>query len=221
MPTYSLTQAELAVLTRHLLGEDLRLDQAAHADLGVDDAQLRAAEAELRQRAWLLPASDGGIAVADELAAVLAATIFPDQVAVLRTTLPHGEQPATNVSWSAELIVRNTPDEHGRHVFAVLDDAAAAVDEILAASKVPQDVAGPTNGATAALETLVAKMQALSMLMVVEQPAQPKPEVRNLSWLLAGGDLWLVDAEQAAGRHARRVDRSALRQAIAAVLRVS
>lgn len=210
MRSYSLSQAELAVLTRQLLGDDLSLDTAAQLDLGVDAAALGTAEESLRERGWL---AQGDSAVADELLAVLATTIVPDQVAIVRTSLPDSELPTTNFSWTAERIVSNHVDAQGRHVFAVLD-GLDAVDRIIATSQVPDNIAGAPNGATAALETLVAGMQALTILMVVEQPARPDPVVRNLSWLLANNALWLVDGEQAGRQQARSVDRAALRLAV-------
>lgn len=220
MKTYTFTQPEHVVLTHYMAPSALPLDEAARTALGAESWQLAEAEEHLRERRLLVRAPGEDVAVVGELAALLATSMAPDRLVVLRTVLPDAAQPPMYFSFAAERIARNFVDQQGHHVFSSLRDLEEALNAIIVASGAPHEDWTGTNGSTRPLETLVTGMEALAVLTVVDSPTHRKPIVRNLSWLVADGAVWLVDTTDAASHRARLVDRTALRQAVTYVLAV-
>lgn len=219
MQTYTFTSAELALLTHSIAREALPLDNAALADLAIDQQQLTNAQQRLRDRGLLVDGPAEGLTVIEPVAAVLSTTLFPEYVAVLRTSLRDQAQRQTIFSFARDRIVRNVADAQGQHVFSAFDSLQEALDEIISASGVSASLTRRTTVVMQPLETLTGSMDALAMLMIVRQPAQPEPDVRNLAWLLARGALWLVDAEQGRTQSARPIDRHLLARRLAHALR--
>ncbi len=216
METYRFTPAELVVLTQYLSGGELALDQTAQADLGVDSEQLSLAEERLQERGLLVQAPlEQEISVAGDIATLLTTTLAPDMLCVARTQRRDSADPVAYWSFTPESIARNYMDAEGQHVFTELASLDEALDEMLSASGVsPTQALLPTGGAQS-LEALLPDSEALTMLMAVANPAQPEPQVHNLSWLVARNSVWLVDAPaQSGSATARRTDLPGLRQAL-------
>ncbi|MCG8346240.1 MAG: hypothetical protein MI924_00485 [Chloroflexales bacterium] len=220
METYILTSAELAVLTKHLSGGAFVLDEAAYADLGITPEQLNLAEDQLAERGLLVRSpGEQEAGVSGDIATVLATSFAPDMVCIVRTQRRNTAEPVVYYSFTPECIARNYVDAAGQHVFcefATLDDV---LHEILAASGVTATQTDNTSAAAQPLDVLLAESETLTLLMAVIDPAQPQPQVQNLSWLVARNSVWLVTAEaQPSTASARPVDRLELQQAIAKTL---
>jgi hypothetical protein len=216
METYRFTPAELAVLAQYLSGGELALDQTAQSDLGIDAEQLSLAEETLQERGLLVQAPlEREVGVASDIGTVLMTTLAPDTLCVVRTQRRAGADPLAYWSFTSECIARNYVDAEGQHVFTELASLDEALDEMLAGGGVSPTQALLPTGAAEPLAALLPDSEALTMLMVVANPAQPEPEVQNLSWLVARNSVWLVDTSmQSDTVTARSMDLVGLRQAL-------
>lgn len=193
MVTYTFTPAQQALLAHYMAPDVLPLDEAAQTTLGLNAQELEEVEEDLRERHWLVRPVGEDVAVAGELAALLATTMFPDQVAILRTILPDRAQPPVYFSFAGEDTAYNFVDENGQYVFSAFDSLDQALDALIAKSGIPAHLPPSANGRPYPLAMLMADCQTLAMLMIVDEPTQPHSTARTLSWLLARGALWLVD----------------------------
>jgi hypothetical protein len=216
METYLFTPAELAVLTQYLSAGQLVLDQVAQSDLGIDAEQLSLAEENLQERGLLVQApQEQAIGVAGDIGTLLMTTLAPDILCVVRTQRREGAEPVMYWSFTPECIARNYINAEGQHVFTELASLDEAVDAMLPAGEAQPSQAPHPGGGAEPLEALVPDSEALTMFMVVVNPAQPQPQVQNLSWLVARNGLWLVDASvQQATARGRRTNLLELRQVL-------
>ena len=218
--TYTLTATELAALTHRLVGDALPFDHAAQADLGASVEQLRVAEERLLARGLLVRASlQEEVGVDTEIGFVLASTLAPDVVCVLRIMHRDGEAQTRYFSFTAESIACNYVDSQEQHVFAELAHLDEVVAEMLLATGVEPGPALAQDGTAQMLESLMQDAQTVALLMVVVDPARPEADVQTLSWLVARGGLWLtVPSSESGTPQARPIDPAGLRQVLTTIL---
>lgn len=214
MVTYTFTPAQHAVLAHYMAPDVLQLDMPAQTTLGIDARAIKEAEEDLRESSLLVRPPGEDIAVSGELAALLATTMFPEQLVVLRTVLQEHAQPPVYFSFAGVDAVCNLVDEQGQHVFTTLDGVDEVLDTIVATTGVAHDYPVGANGHSQSLEALMPDCESLTMLLVADDPAQPTSQALVLSWLRARGTLWLVNPSAGESPVAQRVEHAVLRQVV-------
>jgi len=194
MRTYTFTPAQHAVLTHYFVPDVLPLDDVAQTTLGVAVQELEDAEEDLREQGLLVRPPGEDIAVTGELAPLLETIMFPEQLAILRAMLQDRMQPQMYFSFVGKDAACNFVDEQGRHVLSAFDSIEQAIDEILVTSGAHSYQSTNATNQAQPLETLITDCKILTMLMIIDDPAQPNAKACILSWLLARDALWLVDS---------------------------
>ncbi|HEY1014765.1 MAG TPA: hypothetical protein VGE07_18785 [Herpetosiphonaceae bacterium] len=219
METYTLTPAELAILTKYVMGEARAVGAPPEASL-FGDAQLREAQGQLSERGLLRPSERGPeLIVAEPLALALATTLSPSRRCMLRVTKRDSAAETSFLSFGSESIALNLENADGLHEYALLGDLDAALAFVTSTSGVESLAEHPPALPLQSLAVLLGDAHALSLLTVVAEPLSPSAPAQSVSWIDSRGAVWLVDPSVEANvPSARPVALGQLRAILAALL---
>jgi hypothetical protein len=193
---YRFASAEMAILMQHVWTRPLPAAGTVLDDLGVDPRALDAARQALLQRQWLLPAPDRSrneTFVSPALWPVIATAARPAMVGVLEITGPDRPPRSLYFTWTPQRMVANWVDERGEHVLQALDGPAGFADAAVRAGGL-EDFMPAAGAALPDDPEAVAQAATLRGLYVaaVNLPHAEEPQAEALSWLVSGGQLWLM-----------------------------
>jgi hypothetical protein len=219
-----LTPAELAVTLHALAGSALALDASALQDLDVAEADLVSARTSLLERGILVcapfePEEMAGVSTA--YVGLLETAVTPDELCALRIAQRDAEPRQIYYSFAEQRLVRNCVEASRSFTFAELPSVQAMIDDMIRESvgDVGQLSPQPLDQ-VAPLADLLRTATSMSVLMRVEEPANPQGSVRALSWIVSDRALWLLTGEGAA-ETAQRVDTDRLRTRLTQLLEIA
>ncbi len=208
----TLTPAEMAVMFRRLLGETAAVDAALRADLDLGPEEIAQARKRLIERGLLIarPGFKGDALVAPPLFLQFNTVTRPAVLGTLEVARPGQAARMVNYSWRGGWFVRNHVDENGNHVLRPLASAEALADDALRETGIepagPAATSEPAPAQPTADREAVARAATLrAVLMVVANASTPRQEAQALSWLVSGGQLWLVARSQQPDQAGMRV----------------
>lgn len=200
MQTFEFSTPELALLVQHMTGGAMPFDANTAADLNSSEADLEAADEQLRERGLLVSGPlEEEADVVSPLATLLSTTLAPEMLGVLRVepafrSAPRGARPpevrdVSYFSLTSDCMAHNRVDATGHHQFTEFE----TLDELLLVMTATVDGMEVIASHAEPLEKLLADSDAVAVLMLVLRPAEPDAVAQVISWAVARGCVWLTD----------------------------
>jgi len=187
------SQAEMAVVFQHLWGQP-PTSETMMGDLKLNEDSLADGRRSLVDRGLLFADSRrSDSALSPALEPILAAVTRPQVLGVLQISRPGKEGWSAYFSWTPETIVFNQVAEAGDHLLEKLPGVEAIGKAALHLSGVNGFKKGRA-GAAADPEAIVREASIRGIFMAVSDPAAVEPATEAISWLVSGGEIWLLAA---------------------------